>query len=328
MSTVRRFLPILALPAALWVPCVPCVPCVLWATSGCGARSTATPAIPLQSGGNAASTETSPDGSEILLWGRVGDEAPKTYRIASDGSGKVMEEMVGIWIATSKGELHLVTTSKPIVLEGCREEEGGPAIGPGGEGRLSLVELKTPEGRIAQTIIDAKFTGTLDVDQMEHDASVIGTIGTVIFIHESTFLYACGAHGNTSAGFLTWDAEVGAPVELLDAIPNKAELAKLAAKDMNERFHEDDSLHEDDHPELVQLVPTYGPRGALMLEPQLTRSACYACSDGLWSSYSQSAVLESSFLPERFKAFSVPPVSVKVFLDAHPGFSLGGYSRR
>lgn len=318
MSILRQLLPILVLPA-------------LWAASGCGSRSSTTPAVPLQSGNKTANTETAPDGSEILLWGNIGEEAPRTYRIASDGSGKVFEEIPGIWIATSKGELHLVITPKPVVLEGCWLEEDGPKPEnrpPVGEGHITSVELKTPEGKVAQTPVEEKYSGAFDLDQMEHEISVLGTIGPIIFLHEQTFIYACGAHGNTNAGFVSWDAEVGAPIDLLRDFPNKPELAKKAAKMLNEQYHEDDSMHEDDSPELVQLVPSYGPRGTLMLSPQLTRSACYACGDGLWSSYSQSAVLDSAFLPERLKPYGVPPVSVKVFLDAHPNVKLGGYSHR
>jgi hypothetical protein len=124
-----------------------------------------------------------------------------------------------------------------------------------------------------------------------------------------------------------WDAEAGKPVEMLGDVPDKPGLAKRAV----EKFGDDDpSIPPEDKssPELVQILPVYGPRGVLRLDAQLTRGDCYACSDGLWSSYSRSVMVETNWMPERFTSFATPPVAVKVFLERHPTFTLYGWSKK
>ena len=221
--------------------------------------------------------------------------------------------------------VHLET--KSIELDGCNFE--GDGVTPTKRaGTLMNVELRTPDGKTAQTVIDAGYSGSLDVEQMEHGVLLFGSIGSVLFFHETTFVYACGAHGNTTASFTMWDAEAGKPIEMLGDVPDKAALAKKAAELLDAADGEDSSAHEDDAlPELVQLEPAYGARGALRLDAQFMRAACYACSDGFWSSYSRSVGVETHWMPERFSAWAMPPVSVKVFLELHPGFALGGWSR-
>lgn len=295
----------------------------LWGAFACAPKASTTPAVPLAAGSKSVFTEPAPGGPGILVWGRTAKEEPRTYRVSDDGSGHVIDERPGIWLNTSKGELVLHIETKQIELSGCSIDETPPQRG---QGTLSIVELRTPDGRTAQTLLGAGFD-EFDVNDLEHGAAVLGTIGSVVFLNEHTYVYACGAHGNTTAGFLAWDAEIGKAIDLLADVPNQAVLAKKANALINAEAGDDASVDDDVLPEIVQLLPVYSGRGVLRLDGQWMRSACYACSDGLWSSYSRSAILETGFLPPRFASYAVPTVSIKVFLETHPGFEMGGFSR-
>jgi hypothetical protein len=289
----------------------------------CATKPQSTPAVPLQAGSKSVSTEPVAGGPGILVWGKTAKAEPKTYRLLDDGSGHVIDERPGIWIHTSKGELGLVLETKQIALSGCSIDETPPQRG---QGTLTIVELRSPDGRAEQTLLGAGFD-EFDVNDLEHGAEVLGTIGSVVFLNEHTYVYACGAHGNTTAGFFAWDAELGKAIDLFAAVPNQDVLSKKANALINAESGDDASVDDDVLPTIVQLLPVYSARGALRLDAQWMRSACYACSDGLWSSYSRSAILETGFLHPRFASYAVPPVSIKVFLEAHPGFEMGGFSR-
>lgn len=298
--------------------------------AGCGARASVSPAVELRAGPSAAPPEPSHEG-EFLLWGKTGDEEPKTYRVAADGSGQVLGEEKEILIATSKGELVFHLEPQKIVLDGCDIEGGAPPPDtPKGEGTLMVAELRTTGGDVAQTVIGAAYSGSVDVGEMEHSVILLGSVGSVLFLHQRTYIYACGAHGMTMAEFSMWDAEAGKPIGMLADVPDKPGLGKKAVEKLGPDGDDDPSAPPEEKtlPDLVQIMPVYGPRGALRIDAQLTRWDCYACSDGLWTSYSRSVMVETNWIPERFAPFVTPPVSVKVFLERHPNFELGGYSKK
>jgi hypothetical protein len=247
--------------------------------------------------------------------------------VAADGSGRVLGEEAGVVLATSRGEMFWRVAQENIELGGCDDGNGGAETAP--QGSISRAWLAPREGEGRQKVVDPGDFTKNPVGDLQHAVELAGSIGPYLFIHEETYSYGCGAHGNTTAAFLVWDAEEGKQAELLAEMPNQSKLGRKAEQVLNEADGTpEEAASEGELPALVQIMPVYGPRGGLHVEGQFMRWACYACSDGLWGSYTRSAVLPTGWMPERFSPWVTPPISVREFLDKHPGFRLGGWSRR
>lgn len=293
---------------------------------GCGARASVAPTVNLQSGARVTPTDNH-DRGEILVWVTKGDERkPRTFRLAAEGSLSVLGEHEGILIATTHGDLTWQAREKEVNLAGC-DMDGGP--GTPSQGTITMANLVNSSGDIVQKVVDPDDAEGDAVQDLQHHVALLGSIGPYLFIHESSFVYACGAHGNTMASAMTWDAESGKTIDLWSELPGKEKLVEVAKRKLDEEEDADPAQQDDSSkPEPAQLLPMYGERGALRIEAQFARWACYACSDGQWSSYTRSAVVPTDWIPERMRAWVTPPVVVKEFLEAHQDLRLGGWSRR
>jgi len=293
---------------------------------GCGPRASGLPTVNLQSGARVTATDNS-DRGEILLWAMKGSrEQIRTFRIAAEGSLSVLGEYDGIRIATSRGELQWQAQEKELDLKGCEHFDGSPAAPT--KGLMTTANLLNSNGEVVQKIVESSGEPT-DVDDVQHHVALMGTIGPYLFIQEDAFVYACGAHGNTMVSAMIWDAESGKTINIWGELPDRDKLAEAAKRKLDETDEIERGQDEESSiPEPAQFLPTYGERGALHLEAQFARFACYACSDGLWSSYTQSAMVPTEWMPERMKAWVTPPVVVKDFMESHREWQLGGWSRR
>ena len=291
--------------------------------SGCGGnRPPVAPAVDLAAGPRAAPPEAEADG-EVLVWGKTGDGPRTTYRVAGDG--RVLGEEPAVVIMTSRGELVWREREEDVKLGGCEEGTPGELLEPG---KVTHAWLAPRDDQPRQVVVDPSNEGD-GVEQLTHVVELLGSVGPYLFVHENVDLFACGPHGNSMASFHLWDAEAGKPLDLLLDLPNKLTLARRAEPMLDEGdMDPEEARKEEDLPELVQIQPVYGERGGLRVDAQFMRADCYACSDGLWSTYTRSVILPSEWMPERFAAWSTPPVAVVRFLQSRPGFSLGGWSRR
>jgi len=297
----------------------------------CGSsRPPTPPAVDLAAGGAPVRADGG-DVGEVVVWGQEGGGPSVTYRLAADGSGRVTGEERGVVILTSRGELSWVEETREVKLAGCgdveeEEEEAErppPTVFPF-TGRLSAAYLLSRDGQGRQEVVDTSSYEGDTVQDLQHDVELLGSVGPYLFVHESTFIDACGLHGHTTASFLVWDAEAGKQVDLLTKLPRTKELALHAAKKLDEEEPEP----EANAPDPVQVLPVYSARGGLRLDAQFARAACYACSDGLWTSYSRSAIVPSEWVPEVLAPWAMPPVSVVKFLQEHPRFVIRGWSSR
>ncbi len=286
-----------------------------------------TPPVDLQAGMRTAPTENAGEHREIiLLWARneKGDE--KTFRLAVDGPLKVLNEERGIIIATSKGEMKWKATEKEINLAGCGHGDGTAPVPS--KGTITIASLVPVNGEGSQSIVDPTGAEGDDIEDLQHAAGLVGSIGPYLFIHESSYIYACGAHGGTTMAAMVWDAEQGKAVNVLAELPGKDALATKAKKILDEAGDGLGDADDEAKPEPVILLPVYGDRGALRLDVQFAGWACYACSDGQWSSYTRSAAVPTEWIPERMRAWVMPPVVVKEFAEKNPEWRVRGWSRR
>lgn len=296
---------------------------------GCTAGVPVAPPVPLQSGARIASIDNA-DHGEILVWvtkEKDGGQQSRTFRLAAEGSLHVLGEYDGIRMATKHGELTWQALEKEVPLAGCEHYDGSPAVPT--TGSITTVSMVNVTGDVVQKVIASNPEEGSQIDELEHHVSLLGSVGPYLFIHESSYRYACGAHGNQMSSATIWDAELGMPIEVDSELPGRDKLAEVAKNKLDEDEGTDPSRDEESaKPEPRQFLPVYGEHGVFRLDAQFARFACYTCSDGQWGSYTRSAVVPTDWVPERMRAWVTPPVAVREFLSAHREWRLGGWSKR
>ncbi|EYF07523.1 hypothetical protein [Chondromyces apiculatus] len=264
-----------------------------------------------------------PDARVFLVWGRGADGAVKTYRV--NAAGEALGEEEGVTIATPQGEWRWEMEAVALDTGSCDPDIVDKERGQGSATRAE-VALRGGEMRALVVAPRGDFDGANEID---HSVSLLASVGPYLFIQERTYMYACGAHGSTAAAFLVWNIERAAPVDLLEELSEVQRLQQEGRAALDEESTDFPMENgETELPELVQITPAYSPEGRLRFDAQLTRAACYACSDGMWSSYSRSAVVPSGWSSARFTAWSSRPTGVARFVAQRQGFELGGWSAR
>jgi hypothetical protein len=271
-----------------------------------GARSTSpTPARHPPTAENA--------GSSVLVWVTAKDGDRSTYRLRADG--RPLERMAGVRIATRAGEWTWIASPAPVITEACADGGVGGVQKPAGVGTTTRVALVGDGG--AQTVV-VRDTPCCP-NEARHTADLRASLGPLLFVTESVFSFHCGAHGHTEASFFVWDAERRARVDVLTDVPDAARLKVAASTGIAEAVPGDAAV------DLTALFPVVRA-GRLGFEAQLTFPACYACSDGAWSSYTRSVRLPA-LPPPVLEPFATVPRAVVLFAKSHPEVELGGWSR-
>jgi hypothetical protein len=265
--------------------------------------------------------------TDFFVWTREGEERTVTYHL--DAEGRTVETLDGIVVATSAGTWQWQVEERSVPTVPCEhfDEEGhafaGDPVEPGTATRASLRHVASgAEQLLVDPGID--LMGNADV---KHDVGVVASIGPYIFVEESTYLYTCGAHGNTGVSTMIWNAATGmtiaTPTDLgsLEA-PRGAAVEGLTDDD------DDVFAPSEEDLELTEIVPRFAGDGSLELGLQFTAPTCYACSRGGWSSYTKSTVVDAVATPALLAPFASPPPAVRAFLRAHRDIKIKGWSAR
>ncbi|WP_433930428.1 hypothetical protein AB3662_40965 [Sorangium cellulosum] len=297
--------------------------------SGCAARPRPAPAastdIQLAPAPRPSEPQAAGDAATagvVLIWGSTGEGTPRTWHVAEGGA--VIREEPGIVVATRRGEWRWEARAKEVETTPCELWDGDTR--EPGEGTATDAELVLRGDGERQAVITAPDQD--ESNEFQHSAALIGSVGPYLFIEERTYSDLCGAHGSEGAAFTVWDAERGAAVDLLAEVSGVPSLQRAAEATLDDLEEDPEAARrEKDPPQLVKIAPAYDARGSLRLTAQLARSACYACGDGAWSSYSRSATAPIPRSPGRLAAWASPPPAVQAFLAQTPGVKLGGWSR-
>lgn len=270
------------------------------------------------------------DGTEILVWATQGENGPmRTFYLAAEGGLRILRQFDGATIVTSHGELTWKTQEKELKLNGCAQADGSPRTPS--KGVIMSATLVKSNGQVAQKVVEADdggFGPNPDIDELGHFVTLTGSIGPYLFIREGSYAYTCGVHGNATAASMVWDANAGKPIDFLPELADAKKLVDTAQKKLDEIDQEQGGPENTDEPAFARFIPVYSEHGALRIDVQFVRWACYACSDGQWSSYTRSAIVPTNWFPERMKTWAIPPVVVKDFAKAHPDWQIGGWSKR
>jgi len=162
----------------------------------------------------------------------------------------------------------------------------------------------------------------------EEGTSIVASMGPYAFLFTSAYSYSCGAHGNRVASFLVMDVRTGRAVDLVGLMGGEPLVAQVAPQ-ARAAFHaRPDSLGTPFEPDSVRvtMVAPVWRRGSLALLFQFTSEACYACSDGAWSSYFVSEWIPTPVVPPDLRSWAAAPDPAAAILDSVGPAGRAGWS--
>jgi hypothetical protein len=315
-------------------------PALLLACAACLAEQPPERAAP-----GAASAFQSPDaaaaapaqGEAYLVWSADSASAPVTAWI--DGEGRVVARRPGVLVAAGGGLWawrEEKERTKGIDCECLREQEFTEDEQASyrrcpKEADVAVVDLVDLLGgrrvRVLDTMLDAD---TLGVEPPEQSAMPLAGVGPYLFTESESYIYSCGAHGFHNVDAQVYDLLRGARMAMMDSV----EIAEATARegaDAIRRLIEEDAALEDPRPveavDLTEVEARWTPAGKLEVAYQFTTGTCYACSDGLSSSYTRSAVVPAKVLPRRLAEWTTAPEAVRRYWQTSPPRARSGWSR-
>jgi hypothetical protein len=166
-------------------------------------------------------------------------------------------------------------------------------------------------------------------------AELLGSVGPLAFVRAWRWSYACGAHGTTGMTFAVLNLARRGDTVALWSDSARAALADRFRDAAAARFKADTTggaPFQADSGAVTLALPRF-PAGQrrLALEYQITADACYACSDGAWSSYSRSVRLpapprDTVPLPAALLPYADTPLEVVAAFRMQPPDSAAGWS--
>lgn len=294
-------------------------------SAACGAVTTSSRELPplVAAHAPAARPPRGDHGDELALYvwtrptGSAGTEDAVTYVL--DEAGTVLAREPGVLVGTSRGVLRWEVRAQRTPTLPC--EATSIAAGAGQLARAALLDPAT--GARDEVVPLPAFE---ESNTRQHDARLVASVGPYLFVLEEDAVFACGAHGSTAVTARVWDAERRTAVDLVQELPALDVLARQADARLDEAGLEAAPLVDDERSAIVALVPSFGPDATLALDALGARSACYACGDGRWSSYTRAAAVPVGPLPRSLRGLGVPPRAVRAFVSGVSGESLGGWS--
>ncbi|HEU4456840.1 MAG TPA: hypothetical protein VFR81_27480, partial [Longimicrobium sp.] len=152
--------------------------------------------------------------------------------------------------------------------------------------------------------------------------------GPFLMVETRSDNYACGAHGSLHVDWATYDLRTGETVALLDSAETEAAIARegaAALAELRKEMEPEEAAYRE--VEMTAVEARWTAEGALRVGYQFTTGACYACSDGIWSSYSRSLVVPAPALPRPLATYARAPEAVRRYWASSPPGEHAGWSQ-
>jgi hypothetical protein len=275
------------------------------------------------SSANVAATDFSPlalPQTAALVWTTDTDGTPETFAVAADGT--TLRMIDGIHLFLGGTEWTWEEAREDVATSPCDDDA---RLIPPGEGYITRVRLVPVNDRAsAQAVVDPDEEAG-ESNTIEHTARLVASMGSYLFIEESTHSFACGAHGNTSVSFLVWDLTAAHPVDLMAELPDIESIIGLGQTAIDAQPDAIDFATDENPAKVTEFVPHILPDGQIKAEALVTVPSCFACTNGGYGSYTASTPVAVP-LPARLRQLGPPPRAVILFLREHPELKVGGYS--
>jgi hypothetical protein len=310
------------LPALLLLACGACsgapAPDDLAQTPGASALRPAEAAAPASSGA-------------YLVWSLdPADTADVGETAWIDGEGRVVARRAGVF-ASGGGAVWAWTEGKKpgrgvdcFCLRDAEFDETAqcPKTEP-----VGVADLVDALGGRRIALLEVPAGDSLLIEPPYQEATPLAGVGPYLMLERRVYTYACGAHGSQSVEWFVYDLRTGDTVALLDSAETAAAIARegaAALAELKKGMTEDEAAEADVM--LTALQARWTAEGALRVAYQFTTGACYACGDGVWSSYSRSAEVPAPALPRPLAAYARAPEAVRRYWAASPPGEYAGWS--
>lgn len=202
---------------------------------------------------------------------------------------------------------------------------GAPVAGKGASLGAELVNIDSDERRTVLAPPD--FCNS---DGPASSVTLLGTVGSLLFVRSDHTEYGCGAHGISVPQFVVWDMATSAPVDLLHAIDvTTARTRALQQLGTAPAGSVAGPVPEPPDLELVTLQPGFAADGSLVLQGGFKTFACHACTGAtsfVWGQYSRGVLVAVDTLPGALLPYAHAPEAVRWFVGAFPDRVVGGWS--
>jgi hypothetical protein len=314
-----------------------CAAALLLACAACGAEppadepgaATAFRAPGADSSAPAADTQP---GEAYLVWSAAAVDSP-ARTVWIDGQGRPVAQRAGV-VAGGSGGLWAWTEGKETTrgvdcecLRNAEDPDNAQCLVQGEVATVHLADLLSGR-RVGVVAAEPSDENALP----EQRAAPLAGVGPYLFVEADYDVYSCGAHGFHNVEARVYDlSRGGAVVELLDsaqALAVEEREGVAARRALEDEFDDDDWVEGSvESVYLTEVEAKWTQAGTLDVAYQLTTGACYACSDGLSSSYSRSAVVPASSVPPALAEWTRAPEAVRRYWQATPPGERAGWSR-
>lgn len=247
-----------------------------------------------------------------------------------DGQGRVVARRPGVYVAGGGTVWAWTEGKKPgrgVDCECLRNAEFADDAQCAKTAPVGVVDLVDALGGRKIALLEAPAGDSVQIEPPEQEARPLAGVGPFLMVETRSDNYACGAHGSLHVGWDAYDLRSGDTVSLLDSAEVEAAIAREGAAALAElRKEMDPEEVAYREVEMTALEARWTPEGALRVGYQFTTGACYACSDGIWSSYSRSAVVPAASIPRPFAEYARAPEAVRRYWRTSPPGERAGWS--
>jgi hypothetical protein len=253
-----------------------------------------------------------------LVWtSEEGDEGARTVWL--DARGREVASRGGVVVAARGALWEYRASARRVRLPTCDQIEVGARTPARGERatleRGGLVEVGGSRRRALGNAPIVEGAAEAHATQ-----EIVASVGPWLFVRASHWSYECGAHGNLHVGLSVYDARTGrSAVDVLAPGERNGALA-LRGTALEELLAAGEGDFVDtpavDDVELVASTPAW-TSGRLAMDHHFTTFACYACSDGMWSSYTRAASVHDENVPASLAPYASLPDPVSAWIASH-----------
>jgi hypothetical protein len=252
-----------------------------------------------------------PTAEYFLVWWSVEEGGHTTALVKSDSGGdmSIVAEGDGLFIAADSAlwsweEREVPTTQTEC---GCLMEAETNDTEPSCKVSrdVKVAEIVEVDGERSFTVNEG--AGTYD-GEYDPNPSPIGSSGPFLMSVNCAYGYFCGAHGNVECSYHAWNLEAGTELSTDELVVPLSKADQIALLNEEPR---DEVINEEILMGLVSVRPSWSSEGAVSLDASYAAAACYACSDGEWSSYTVTARHDDARAKVELEA--APPAVVEVW---------------
>lgn len=247
-----------------------------------------------------------------LVWQTTANgEATTTWL---DADGRERGRASGRWLAVDGALLVERRVVRDRATTGCRERDDGTL--EAGQAHLDEVWLEragaAPGAAARVAVSPAAWPGDIEeVAEWTQAVTVRASLGPLVFGERATDVFACGAHGSVGMTAFVLDTRAGHLREVAERPASEALASLIAAAVVADHAEASggpsggpiEPIDEDARWRLVETLPAWRA-GVLGARALAVVDACYACGNGMWSSYTAGVWIDPGAPPAGWTALA------------------------